>query len=285
LRSCDSHCHVTPADYEDVTPDASYHPQPAPPQELERMRAALGLKRSVVVQASVYGLDNRGVEAALRRDPQNLRGVVVSNQDVSDAQLDSWHSLGVRGMRFIMSGQLGGTVGIDDLIGLAPRLAARGWHAEILPRHDEWDDVLPVLSRLPCDLVIDHLGGMPADKDDPGMLAALDYLLSGGRTWLKLIGYRLSKDLLDPRLVTRAQRFYSLAPQRMVWGSDWPHVGMADPQDAGRLLNAFAKWFDHDAAVLANVLVLNPEALFDYSSECHSTKPERKLAASWLRPN
>ena len=231
------------------------------------MRSALGLQRSVVVQASAYGLDNRGVEEALRRDPHNVRGVVVAKADVSDTQMDDWHRLGVRGMRFIMSGQLGGTVGIDDLIALAPRLAARGWHGEILPREDEWDDVLPVLSRLPCSLVIDHLGGVHADVDDPGPLAALDYLLGEGRTWLKLIGYRLSKDPLDPRLVARAQRFYRRAPQRMVWGSDWPHVGMSEPHDAGALLNAFASWFDHDEAVLSEVLAANPQSLFQFPTD------------------
>lgn len=228
------------------------------------MRSALGLERSVVVQASVYGLDNRAVETALRRDPQNLRGVVVASADVGDTQMEDWHRLGVRGMRFIMSGQLGGTVGIDDLIALAPRLAAHGWHAEVLPRHDEWDEVLPVLSRLPCRLVIDHLGGVPAKLDEHESTSAIQYLLEQGRTWLKLIGYRLSEDLLDPRLVARAQRFYKLAPQRMVWGSDWPHVGMSESHDAGALLNSFARWFDRDASVLANVLAVNPGLLFDF---------------------
>lgn len=262
--ACDSHCHVTPRDHARVTPDASYVPQPCPPEELARMRNALGLERSVIVQASVYGLDNRGVEAALAQGPQTLRGVVVSDRRVSDAQLSTWHQLGVRGMRFIMSGQLGGTVGVEDLVQLAPRLAELGWHAEILPRTEDWNELLPVLTRLPCRLVIDHLGGMPAGHTDPAGVAAIDYLIAEGRTWVKLIGYRLSEDLHDPRLRKRAQHFYRLAPHRMVWGSDWPHVGMAKPQDAGVLLDVLAAWLERDPAALADVLVRNPEALFDF---------------------
>lgn len=264
--ACDSHCHVTPADHANVTADASYQPAPAPPEELDRMRKAIGLQRSVVVQASVYGLDNRGVEAALKRDPRNVRGVVVADRDVSDRQLDIWHTLGVRGMRFIMAGQLGGTVGMDDLESLAPRLATRGWHAEIMLRPEQWRLLLPALRSLPCNLVIDHLGGVPADDNDPVPDAAILSLLDEGNTWLKLIGYRLSGDLLHPRLIGRARSFYEAAPTRMVWGTDWPHVGMADRHDAGVLLNAFMQWFDGDSEVLEKVLASNPEKLFDFET-------------------
>lgn len=270
--ACDSHCHVTPVDHANVTPDASYHPAPAPPDEMDRMREAIGLQRSVVVQASVYGLDNRGVEAALKRDPGNVRGVVVADRNVSDRQLDIWHTLGVRGMRFIMAGQLGGTVGMDDLQRLAPRLAAREWHAEILVRPEQWGVLLSELRRLPCNLVIDHLGGVPADDNDPIADAAILSLLGEGSTWLKLIGYRLSKDLLHPRLITRAQTFYDAAPTRMVWGTDWPHVGMGDRHDAGVLLNAFIQWFDSDSEVLEKILASNPEELFDFGTPAATTR-------------
>jgi 2-pyrone-4,6-dicarboxylate lactonase len=93
---------------------------------------------------------------------------------------------------------------------------------------------------------------------------AIFSLLSAGRAWIKLIGYRLSPALMEPRLIRRAQRLYAAAPERMVWGTDWPHVGLTEASDAGRLLNAFAGWFDHDAGVLNQILSLNPEVLFDF---------------------
>lgn len=263
-RACDAHCHVTPKDYLNTVSDASYEPAAAPPEELHRLRQSIQFERSVVVQASAYGQDNRAVEQALRAQPSVLRGVVVAGARTDDAQLDAWHNLGVRGMRFIMSGTLGGTVDLGDLQRLAPRLAARGWHAEILPHGDQWPSLKETLNRLPCTLVVDHLGGWPLNEGADEAQQVLSSLLGTGRVWVKLIGYRLSPDLLDPRLVHRVQRLYSEAPNRMVWGTDWPHVGFSTQQDAGALLNAFAAWFDHDEEAIERILSSNPEALFDF---------------------
>lgn len=259
-----------PRDYANTVIDASYKPAPASPEELRRLRRAIAFERSVVVQASAYGKDNRAVEQALREDPSALRGVVVADAQTSDTQLDTWHSMGVRGMRFILSGQLGGTVDLDDLQLLAPRLAARGWHAEILPHESQWSSLETLLSQLPCTLVVDHLGGWSMNEEGGEAERVLLSLLATGRAWVKLIGYRLSADLLDPRVVRRAQRFYAQAPNRMLWGSDWPHVGFTAPHDAGKLLNAFAAWFDRDASVMNRVLASNPEELFDFPAVVNS---------------
>lgn len=263
-RACDAHCHVTPPDYLNTVSDASYEPAPAPPEELRRLRQSIQFERSVVVQASAYGKDNRAVEQALKAEPTELRGVVVADAQTTDAQLDAWHAIGVRGMRFIMSGQLGGTVDLRDLQLLAPKLAARGWHAEILPHAHQWSTLKSTLAQIPCTLVVDHLGGIPPSTDEGEEERVLTELLATGRVWVKLIGYRLSQDLLDPRVVRRAQRLYAQAPDRMVWGTDWPHVGLSTAHDAGALLNAFAAWFDRDAVAIERILASNPEALFDF---------------------
>jgi predicted TIM-barrel fold metal-dependent hydrolase len=268
--ACDSHCHVTPRDYENTVPEASYRPSQASPAALRQLRESIGFGRSVVIQASVYGLDNRAVEEALRDEPDALRGVVVADRHVSDAQIDKWHALGVRGMRFIVSGQLGGTVGREDLLQLAPRLAERGWHAEVALRAEQWRELLPVLLSLSCTVVIDHFGGLPPDITGEEEQAIFS-LVSTGRAWFKLIGYRLSPDLMDGRLIDRAQRLFAAAPERLVWGTDWPHVGLSAASDAGRLLNAFAGWFDHDAGALKQVLSLNPEVLFDFPRRANVT--------------
>ncbi|AVK72243.1 hypothetical protein BJN34_0300 [Cupriavidus necator] len=126
----DGHSHVTPRGSWALVSDASYLPAPAPPEKHRQMRAALGLQRGAVIQASVFGTDNTGVIEALTDEPGILRGVVVAGQTIDDAEIERLHGIGVRGMRFITNG-LGGTVGTQAMVALAPRIAEFGWHAEV----------------------------------------------------------------------------------------------------------------------------------------------------------
>ncbi|WP_063830518.1 amidohydrolase family protein [Cupriavidus sp. SK-3] len=259
----DCHSHVTPRGNWALVSDASYLPAPAPPEKHRKMRAALGLQRGAVIQASVFGTDNTGVIEALTDEPDILRGVVVAGQTIDDAEIERLHGIGVRGMRFITNG-LGGTVGTQAMVALAPRIAEFGWHAEVLPGPTQWPELLPVLEALPCKIVIDHMGGFPPEfgVNHPTTQVIRKLLVERG-AWVKLIGYRLSDDLMDSRVIERAHAFYGDAPGQMIWGTDWPHVGIKKPVDAGQLLNAFARWFDNDPEVMHRVLAMNPACLFD----------------------
>lgn len=262
--ACDSHSHVTPTTTWNLATDASYEPCPTPPRESRRMRSALGFDRGIVVQASAFGQDNSGVTEALRDDPVSLRGVIVSDESISDVEIERLHALGVRGMRFITSG-LGGTVGTKAMVALGPRMAHFGWHAEVLPAAVQWPDLLPVLRKMPCKVVVDHLGYLPAGlaDDDPSVLALYELVADHG-AFVKLIGYRLSETRGGSALARRAQKLFCLAPDRMVWGTDWPHVGLSASVDAGVLLNDFAGWFDNDKDVLDRVLAANPAKLYQF---------------------
>lgn len=262
--ACDSHSHVTPVGTWKLAPDASYVPAPCPPEAHRRMRSALGLERAVVIQASAFGTDNSGVLDALADEPETVRGVVVVNESISDEALADLHRSGVRGARFITNG-LGGTVGFASLKALAPRISSLGWHIELLPDPAHWSELLPILKSLTCPIVLDHMGYLPASVglDDRAMRVISDLVIDRG-AWMKLVGYRLSPDLEDARLIERAHAFYRAAPERMIWGTDWPHLGLATRIDAGKLLNVFASWFDNDAAVLERVLAANPSRLFDF---------------------
>lgn len=266
LGACDSHSHVTPGGTWNLVEDASYEPSPAPPDESRRMRSALGFQRGVIVQASAFGQDNSGVIEALQDDPHSLRGIVVSDETLSDQRIEQLHGHGVRGMRFITSG-LGGTVGTRSMVALAPRIAPFGWHVEILANSAQWPELLPILRRIPCKVVIDHLGYLPPEigDDEPSVGAVYELVVDHG-AFVKLIGYRLSEKLGNAAIVGRAQKLFRLAPDRMLWGTDWPHVGIATPIDAGVLLNDFAGWFGNDKDVLERVLANNPAGLYQFDA-------------------
>lgn len=263
-QACDTHFHVTPTPPWHTAPDASYQPVASSPASARRMQSALGLSRAVVVQASVFGVDNRGVLEALAAQPGRLRGTVVLGPAVTDAEIETMHAMGVRGYRCISNG-LGATMSLDTMRALAPRVAEYGWHVEILPALDQWQDLLPILVKLPTRVVIDHMGGIPAEATlDHPACKALRRLVRERGACVKLIGSRVSADPLDPRLIERAQALYEDGADGMVWGTDWPHVGMTRMPDAGSLLNAFAQWFDHDKDVLSRILATNPASIFDF---------------------
>jgi 2-pyrone-4,6-dicarboxylate lactonase len=260
--ACDAHTHVIPS-HATLAAHAAYTPAPAPFAAHRGMLRALGVERAVVVQPSIFGSDNGAIVAAIAQAPEFLRGVAVVEADVSDAALGALHRQGIRGLRF--NPMLGGS-GLDAMRALAPRIAAVGWHAELLVDGQRLPELEATLLGLPCRLVIDHLASLPAEADTAAApCRTLCRLLGERDTWIKLSGaYRLAADAADHRLAARAQMLYAAAPQRVVWGSDWPHVACATMPDAGALLNLLADWFERDAGVLQRILADNPARLFDF---------------------
>jgi predicted TIM-barrel fold metal-dependent hydrolase len=216
------------------------------------------------VQPSIFGTDNSAVVDAIARAPERLRGVAVVDPSIEDDALHVLHAQGIRGVRFNV--MLGGGGGLAAMGQLAPRLAALGWHAEILVDGHMLPDLLPALKALPCRLVIDHMASLRTDVGLDAMpTRALRALVADRDTWVKLSGaYRLADEPGDRRLAERGRALFKDAPDRMVWGSDWPHVACASMPDAGQLLNVLAGWFDADPTTLHRLLVANPARLFDF---------------------
>ena len=262
--ACDAHTHIIPESGWKLVPGANYVPAPAPSVRHLAMLDALGLERGVVVQPSIFGTDNTAVVDAIALAPQRLRGVAVVDPSISDAALQTLHDQGIRGVRFNV--MLGGGGGLKAMTELASRLDTLGWHAEILLDGHLLPELLPALKALPCRLVIDHMASLRADVGlDAAPVRALRALIAGHDTWVKLSGtYRLADQAANERLAERGRMLAQEAPDRIVWGSDWPHVACSFMPDAGELLNVLAGWFDADPAPLQQILVDNPARLFDF---------------------
>lgn len=264
--ACDTHAHVIGdgVQYPFVA-DRSYTPPPATEAEYLRMLDGLGIDRGVLVQVSVHGTDNRLMLEVMRRHPERLRGVVVVPPTISEAELRLMHEIGVRGIRLNVS--LGGGIGFDALETLADRIAPLGWHIQLLTTPARLVEVAPRLPKLAVPVVIDHMAGihMPEGMSNPAFRTMLE-LLKTGRTWVKISGaYRASvKDHGFEDVDPMAMALIEAAPDRMVWGSDWPHVRYHKPMmPTVETLELLSRWLP-DAAARKRVLVDNPALLYGF---------------------
>lgn len=264
--ACDCHAHILgPESRYSYVPDRSYTPPDALPSDYLRMLETLGLQRMVVVQASCYGEDNRrAIDAVTELGLHRARGVVMVGAQITERELQAMHEAGIRATRFITTAR--GGPGLDQLHEVAARVAPFGWAIEMyIPTH-VWPDVLPIVERLPVPVVFDHMGGMMADTpfDDP-VFGRILALLETGRCWTKLTGYRASVAGPPYADVARlARHIIARAPDRCVWGTDWPHTNIEGYMpDDGELLDQLGTWVD-DAATLKKILVDNPAALYRF---------------------
>ncbi len=263
--TCDSHFHIFgPYDRFPLDAGKRYDPPPAlVPQYLE-MADALGIQRMVVVQASVSGTDNAVTIDAVRQfGLHRARGVAVIDAGFSDAAFNTMHDQGIRGVRFNIA--TGGGTPEEQLAGIAKRIAPLGWHIQVYADGDKLEEIAPVLAKLPVDVVIDHCGGVMSELGtDHPQFQALLRLLDGGNAWIKTCSYRVSsagKPWADTG--ANVQALVKVAPERCVWGTDWPHPQMDPCPDAGEQLGLFLQWVP-DAATQHRVLVDNPARLYGF---------------------
>jgi predicted TIM-barrel fold metal-dependent hydrolase len=272
-HSCDTHAHIFgPADRYPYNPVRSYTPPDASLQNYVRLLHRLGFERAVLIQPSVYGTDNRLLADALARsmteaDGIALRGVAVLDENVSDAELERLHSAGVRGARLNLLYK--GGVDFASVSKLAQRIAQLDWHLQFLIDLTKFDDLAARLSRLPVESVIDHMGHFPATLGPrQPAFEALMALMREGRTWVKLSGpNRLSANdsapFPDAQVLARA--LIGHMPERLVFGTDWPHVALTTTMpDDGDLVDEFFRWIDNDARLAQQILVDNPARLYSF---------------------
>lgn len=264
--ACDSHAHVIASDFNlyPLTQQRSYTPAVASENQYLGMLDGLGFDRGVLVQPSVYGTDNRYLLEVLARHSQRLRGVAVVPPDSSEGTLAHLHEQGVRGIRFNLLFRGGLDLGL--LEPLAARVAAYGWHIQLLIDVRDLPQLADRLIRLPCPVVIDHMGHLPASEGvrNPGFRLLLEGLKQHG-WWVKLSGaYRLGAMAPDyAEADPLAAALIAANPARLVWGSDWPHVAQKSMPDTVRLLNRLAVWAP-DSALRRRILVDNPRELYDF---------------------
>ena len=270
--ACDCHAHVCgPAARYPYAPNRIYTPPDALPADYRHMLDALGIERAVLVQPSVYGTDNRAMLDALDADPARLRGVAVVDFDILAQAIEAMHARGVRGARCnivdLKDGR--GVLPVAALTALADRIEPFGWHLEFLMHVDEFPDLDRQLAPIRVPMVFGHLGYVPTARGTATEgFEALLRLLRAGSAWVKLTApYRLTGSALPyPDVDPFAARLVEEAPDRLVWGSDWPHVIVktAMPND-GDLFDIFSRWVP-DAEMRRRILVDNPAQLYGFAA-------------------
>lgn len=267
--ACDCHIHVYDARVPAVA-GAQLHPPDASIDDYRRVQQRMGTQRAVVVTPSTYGTDNRPTLTGLAQLGAAGRGVAVITGDESMDALRLLHEQGVRGVRINLS--LGVLHQMGDIEKVAQCIAPLGWHLQLLMPLEPLALLGKLLRTLPVDLVFDHFGRItPALCGQHPAHELLLELLQAGRAWIKLSGgYLVSPTGLsdDPQLLPLARSFMDAAPDRVVWGSDWPHATASAgrqpmPDDAAQV-DALARWAG-DADRLRQILVSNPEQLYGFS--------------------
>jgi 2-pyrone-4,6-dicarboxylate lactonase len=258
--ACDTHFHVFEPGYPHVHEPLYTFPDGTLDAYL-RMAEVLGIERMVLVQPSFYGTDNSLLRYVLKRLGPRCGGVVQIDEDASDAELDEFHELGVRAIRLDLFARASWPTA--ELVAYIQRMAARatprGWHLQFYTPGTIVRDLLPFLADLEDTVVIDHMGYLT--ESDPEFDRRLLAVLGQGSCWIKLSGaYRVAKNKPLSSVAPWGRALVAARPDRLIWGSDWPHLPDGQ-RDTGEILNLLADWAP-DEADRRTILVDGPARLF-----------------------
>ena len=268
-NATDCHHHIYSSRYK-VDPNSALRPGDASVADYRLLQKRIGTSRNVIVQPSTYGVFNDGLIEALGECGPSARGVAVINTSVTNDELKRLDAARVRGVRFNLA-TAGGATTMEMLEPVAKRIAPMGWHVQFNMSAEATLAAKDVLNRLPCQIVFDHLAHMPqpAGSSHPAFAVVVD-LLQKGKAWVKLSGAYADTKVGPPTYADStavAQAYVKAAPERLVWGSDWPHPSEQSkpvlPDDAV-LFDLLAQWAP-DEAVRNRILVDNPAKLYGFS--------------------
>jgi predicted TIM-barrel fold metal-dependent hydrolase len=266
--ACDCHVHVYDSRYPAV-PGARLTPPDASAADYRQLQRRTGTERVVFVTPSTYGTDNGAMREALAAFGDRARGVAVIDERIGAAELQALHDIGVRGIRMNLS--LGVTHSLDQLETLAQRVAPLGWHLQLLAPPNVLATLESRLMQLPVPVVFDHLARIAPSQayTHPAHRTVLR-MLDSGRAWVKLSGSYIVTEAGPPDyadIEVLAHSYLAAAPERTVWGSDWPHAsataGHQPIPDDARQVELLAAWA-RTAEVLRQVLVVNPAVLYGF---------------------
>lgn len=265
-NACDCHMHIFDPRFPPVA-GAVIKPPIAPVAGYRNLQVRLGLSRNIIVQPSSYGTDNHCTLEALAAFSSTARGIAVVDETVVDDELMRLHECGIRGVRFNQV-QKGATT-LSMLQPLAHRIANLNWHIQLHLELNEMLAVAPVLEALPVPVVFDHIARLEACRPDtqPAWKAILR-MLDTGNVWIKLSGPYFVPDAEGSRYSTASvivRELVSHAPDRMLWGSDWPHTTERErPPDTAALLDVLGDWVP-DEQTRDLILVDNPAQLYGFN--------------------
>jgi 2-pyrone-4,6-dicarboxylate lactonase len=269
--SIDTHVHVFEQGYA-LSPGRGYNPPDSTLADLKHLHATLGVDRVVFTQPSVYGTDNSAILNASQKlnaeTANRARCVVAITMDIGDDELRRLDAAGVRGVRLNTDNKGGMPIGFDQIPTLAARLKPLGWHVEFLFPGKDIIDLMPVFTALTIPLSIGHFAYQPATAgvSAPGFKALIE-LMRRGNTWMKISGAnRVSETDLPPYddVKPLAQALIDAAPERIMWGTDWPHPNkyVVNPND-GDLVDAFGDWVS-DEAMRRKIMVDTPAKFYRF---------------------
>jgi D-galactarolactone isomerase len=269
-NACDCHMHIYDGER---FPPARPGPQSrmqsgAAVAQYRLLQQRIGTTRTVIVTPAAYVTDNRvTLDGIAQLGAADTRGVAVVHPTVTDAELKALAAGGIRGIRFTVFDPSSAAVSIDMIEPLARRVADLGWHVQIHMRGEQIVENAELLQSLPTQVVFDHLGRLPqpAPLDHPAFAIILR-MIDKGRTWVKLSGAYMDTRVGAPTYSDKlqiAQAYINAAPERVVWGSDWPHPTEKDKPNDATLFDLLAEW-EPDDAQRERILVTNPEALYGF---------------------
>ncbi len=264
--ACDAHCHVFgPADRFPYAPDRAYTPPDAPYEDLVRLHRVLGVERAVIVHASCHGSDMRVTLDAIARSGGAVRGVAVVDPGVTDADLAALDAGGIRGVRFNFVKHLGGMPDMAFFDRVLAQVEPLGWHVVLHLDAEDVVELAPRIARIRVPFVIDHMGRVKAKNGlDQAPFRQLLELMRNPLAWVKICGAERVSSAGAPfrDALPFARALVEAAPDRVLWGTDWPHPNVAgDMPNDGDLVDLLAEAVG-DEAVRRRVLVDNPARLY-----------------------
>jgi len=264
----DSHCHVFgPAERFPFAASSTYEPVDAPKEKLYELHRHLGIDRAVIVQASCHGTDNGAMVEALRAGENRYRGIAVVDDSVTEAELIDMDAAGVRGVRFNFVKRLGGGgKSTKFYTTIIDRIKPLNWHCVLYFDSEDLDELAPFIESIDIPVIIDHMGRVPVELgvDSTPWRLLRSMIENNDKYWIKIsCPERLSK--LGPPysdVDTVAKALLELVPDRVLWGTDWPHPNMKSHMpDDGQLVDRLLS-ICNSADVLSKVLVDNPQRLY-----------------------
>lgn len=262
--ACDAHCHVFgPAHRFPYAPDRRYTPEDAPKEALAALHRRLGIERAVIVQASCHGRDNSAMVDCLMSAPERYRGVAILDATADGKEIESLHRAGVRGVRFNFVRHLGGAPDQETMQRVLARVRPFGWHVVLHLDAPDIESLAPMIRNLPMTTVIDHMGRVPAAGgiEQPAFRALLE-LAREDHVWVKVSG---AERVAEPPFVSAvplARALMQAAPERVLWGTDFPHPNLRHPVDEADLVDLLEHYGDE--AGIRRLLVDNPAELYGF---------------------
>jgi len=269
-NACDCHMHVYDAERFPPLRPGSRLQTNARVTEYRLLQQRIGTTRTIVVTPAVYVTDNGVTLDAVAQFGSEARGVAVIHPTITDAELKALAEGGIRGIRFTQFDPNTATTTIDMIEPLSKRVNDLGWHVQIHMRADQIVAAEDLWARLPSPIVFDHMGRLPQpDGVDHAAFKIIRRLIDKGSTWVKVSGAYIATKVGAPTYADAtkvAQAYVKAAPERMVWGSDWPHPteSLDHKPDDAVLFDLLAEWAP-DAGTRRRILVENPEELYGFA--------------------